>query len=622
MGKFYEGNISEVILDKVDIVNLISGYVQLKRTGNNYKGLCPFHNEKTPSFVVSEDKQLYHCFGCGASGNAIGFLMNIENLDFLDTIEFLAEKSGIDLSQYESKKNSSNNSVSYNDKKDSYEILRNAAIFYYKNLKKNTVAKEYLKSRNITDEIIKTFGLGFAEDEWSSLIKHFNSKNLAALEKAGLILPNKQKNGFYDRFRNRIIFPIINVQGKVIGFGGRVIDDSLPKYLNSPETLAFNKSKTLYGLNIAKNNLPSTKRILVVEGYMDVIALNMYGIKNVVATLGTSLTKDHGKLLSRYADEIIVSYDGDSAGQKAAFRSIEVLKGIKSKVKILTLKNGYDPDDYLKKYGKNRFLELLENAKPSIEFVFSVYKNSYDIETEDGRIDYINSCIDYLAKYDNEVVRNIYIEYLSVEVSINLDIIKNELNKKMKLVDRNYNSDDNFVIKSSISKLVRKTKASKNINISRTRKIEIRMLEYSLQDKKYLNKIFDFNEVEKIFNKNIKKIMFSLKEYYKVLSSFDLANAIDYFDLEDLKGLEKVIKNMVPISDDDKHLSKLLRQHLKICLDIEISQNKSELIETIKKISNNSDDNLSKIELNKTKEVLNERIKELNKKLSKITGEI
>lgn len=306
MGAKYDNRITEVILESINIVDLISEYTPLKRTGRNYKGLCPFHNEKTPSFSVSEEKQFYHCFGCGVGGDAIKFVQEIENFDFLDAIEYLADKYGIDIDSYKNAESGNRQpTVPPDVKKALYAISREAAILYYKELPKSSEAMSYIEGRGLDQSIIRKFGLGFAPDDWHYLNKKLskNKQMESLLIRAGLVAKSSKGN-VYDYFRNRIVFPIRDIKGNVIAFGGRVMDGSNPKYLNSPETDIFNKSNTLYGLNLAKNAFSDERRIIVTEGYMDVISLHQQGVENAVATLGTALTTQHGRILSRYLTKL------------------------------------------------------------------------------------------------------------------------------------------------------------------------------------------------------------------------------------------------------------------------------------------------------------------------------
>ncbi|MGL5352987.1 MAG: DNA primase, partial [Clostridium sp.] len=330
--------ISEEILEKIkeqsDIVDVISETVKLKRSGRNFSGLCPFHNEKSPSFSVSQDKQIYKCFGCGEAGNVITFVMKNKNLPFIDAVKYLGEKANIVIQDESGKRNKTT------EKKElMYKVNVEAARFYFANLMNTKGSKEYFLNRGIKEETIKKFGLGFAKDSWNNLIFHLRKKgfNDELLLEAGLVSTSEKTGNKYDRFRNRVMFPVFDYSGKVIGFGGRVLDDSKPKYLNSPETLVFQKGTNLYGLNFAiKNKIPD-RYFIIVEGYMDLITLHQYGITNVVASLGTALTTNQARLLKRYADKVIISYDADVAGQTATLRGLEILREAGFDVRVLNI---------------------------------------------------------------------------------------------------------------------------------------------------------------------------------------------------------------------------------------------------------------------------------------------
>ena len=355
--------ISEEILEKIksqnDIVDVISERVRLKKAGRNFTGLCPFHNEKTPSFSVSQEKQIYKCFGCGEAGNVISFVMKDKNLPFIEAVKYLANRANIPL-----KLGNGEQSQSNRKKELLYKVNVEAAKFFFSNLMNNQNAKEYFLNRGIKEETIKKFGLGYANDSWNSLMFYLRKKGIndGLLEEAGLISVNKEKGRKYDRFRNRVMFPVFDYQGKVIGFGGRVLDDSKPKYLNSPETLVFQKGTNLYGLNFALKHNMSERYFVIVEGYMDLISLHQYGITNVVASLGTALTINQARLLKRYADKVVISYDADLAGQMATLRGLEILRTAGFDVRVLSIPQGKDPDEYVRSNGREAFLKSIPSS--------------------------------------------------------------------------------------------------------------------------------------------------------------------------------------------------------------------------------------------------------------------
>ncbi len=426
MSYLYNEDIINEVRDKSDIVDTISKYVKLKKLGSNYKGLCPFHSEKTPSFTVSEEKQIFHCFGCGEGGDVFSFLMKHENLEFVDVLKILADNANIVLE----KKNV--NPELEKTKNILYEINREAGIYFYRNLFKNRRAYDYLINRDIDKDTIKTFGVGYSSDSWNSLIDYLKSKNYNEkdIEKAGLITYHKKSNRYFDKFRDRIMFPIINTSGKIIGFGGRSIDSgNQPKYLNSPETPIFSKRNNLYALNIVKKHNKSDE-IILVEGYMDVLSLYKYGIVNSVASLGTALTENQVDLLKRYK-EIYICYDSDSAGKKATIKAIDVMKSMSIKPKIIPLPENLDPDDFIKKHGVSEFKSLMKSALSFIDFKIDQKKSAYNIESYEGKIDFVKDVSVLLRSIKSPVELEVYVDKVSKETNIPSQVIKQEINKDL-----------------------------------------------------------------------------------------------------------------------------------------------------------------------------------------------
>ncbi|EPY2279559.1 DNA primase [Clostridium sporogenes] len=418
--------ISEDVVQKVielnDIVDVISGDIKLKNSGRNYFGLCPFHHEKTPSFSVSQDKQIYKCFGCGEAGNVVTYVMKTRNVAFPEAIKILAERVNIDIE--EDKKENRNN-----PKDKIYRINVDAARYFFNNLIINKNAINYFLNRGVTKVIIKRFGLGYSKDSWDGLLKHLKTKGYTELDmlSAGLII--KGKNGsYYDRFRNRVMFPVFDYRGKVIGFGGRVLNNAKPKYLNSPETMVFKKGINLYGLNYAvKEN--KDRVLIIVEGYMDCITLHQYGIKNSVASLGTALTTNQARLLKRYADKVIISYDADTAGQLATQRGLEILQDVGLGVEILTVPDGKDPDQFVKSHGKESYLKLVKEALPLIEYKIKISRQDLNIRDKRQAIQYIDRYIKIIEGLD-PVEKDMYIRRLSEETNIEIQTLYDQLNKK------------------------------------------------------------------------------------------------------------------------------------------------------------------------------------------------
>lgn len=416
----YDQSIIDEVIEKNNIVDLINDYLPLKKAGQSYKGRCPFHNEKTPSFVVSEEKQLYHCFGCGAGGNIFTFLKDMENMSFPESLEFLAKRANIVLPQkgLETDKN-------YEFKKRLYEIHRLAANYYYLQLKKNASVLNYLKSRKIEAQTIKDFALGYAPQGWDTLLRYLTKKGFKEEDLIAAGVCVKGKTNTYDRFRDRLMFPIIDLSNRVVGFGGRAItsDQRGPKYLNTSESLIFQKGRLLYNLNQARKHIEQEQLILV-EGYMDVIALNQAGIKNVVASLGTAFTPNHGKLLSRYAKEVVLSFDGDEAGQNATYKALEILnhQDIPNRVIQYGLKE--DPDSFIASKGIDAYQEKLIYAKPGFEYLIEQLEKKYNINDANEKSALIQKAIIELNKVTNPIQRKIYLQDLSLRLGITEALLK------------------------------------------------------------------------------------------------------------------------------------------------------------------------------------------------------
>lgn len=435
--------ISEDVIQRVkeenDIVDVISETVKLKRAGRNYSGLCPFHHEKTPSFSVSVDKQIYKCFGCGEAGNVITFVMKTKNLTFPEAVKLLADRVNITIETDE-------NNVHKDTFKQLYKLNVDSARYFFNCLRENVNAKQYLLNRGITEKTIRSFGLGYSTNNWAGLLSHLKKKGFTELDMLsnGLIIKS-QKGSYYDRFRNRIIFPVFDYRGRVIGFGGRVMDDSKPKYLNSPETTLFKKGVNLYGLNFAiKSN--KERMLIIVEGYMDCISLHQYGITNAVASLGTALTTNQAKLIKKYADKAIIAYDADSAGQMATMRGLEILKKVGLDVKVLKVPQGKDPDEYIRNNGKEAFMKLIEEALPLVDYRIKKIKENIDFNNSEGVIKYAEQALEVISDLD-AIEREIYIKKLSEETNIRdqalYDMINSKIQKNVKKSE-NMNIDNDF----------------------------------------------------------------------------------------------------------------------------------------------------------------------------------
>ena len=420
---------SEEILNEVrqanDIVDVISQYVHLKRSGRNYFGLCPFHNEKSPSFSVSPDKQIFHCFGCGVGGNVITFVSQIEGLNFVETVQMLAERANIQLPTLQN-----NGDTQREILKDKvYKVNEFTAEYYHQNLYKPQakMAQEYVKKRQLTNETLKSFRIGFSGkfDELYQELKKQGFQEQEILE-SGLV--NKNERGQYiDRYRNRLMFPICDERGRVIAFGGRVLDDSKPKYINSPENVVYSKGRHLFGLNVAKKG--DTKKLLIVEGYMDVISLHQRGITNVVAPLGTALTEQQGWLLRKNSEQIILSFDSDDAGIKAKLRAIDILQNMGCDLRVIQLEGAKDPDEYIVKYGNMRFQNAVDKAFSVVEFKVKILKKELNLENTNDKIKFLNEIAKLISKVDNTIEREVYIEKIAKEYDISKEAIYAEVNK-------------------------------------------------------------------------------------------------------------------------------------------------------------------------------------------------
>lgn len=412
---------------RCDIEDIVSGYVQLKRRGKNLVGLCPFHNEKTPSFTVYPENGSFYCFGCGAGGEVVSFIRRAENLDFVEAVRFLCDKVGLAMPS-----DGFDDSLSQKRKRI-YEMNREAARFFHECLlsEKGKTALEYYKNRGYSKKTIVRFGLGYAPNEWRALLTHLREKGYSFEEAYEANLANKSdKNGkvsFYDNFRNRVIVPIIDPRGNVVAFGGRVLDDSKPKYINTSDTPVYKKSLGVFGLNFAKNS--KERSLILVEGYMDAIALHQAGFTNSIACLGTALTGEMAHLLSRYADEILLCYDNDEAGKKATERALGVFSSIGMKTRVVRLSGGKDPDEILKKFGAEKIRSLLEGAENDIEFALLKAREGIDLDSSDGKVKYLSLAAEVLSKVKNTIAVDIYASRLAEELGVEKTALTARINQ-------------------------------------------------------------------------------------------------------------------------------------------------------------------------------------------------
>ena len=538
------------ILENSDIVAIIGDYVDLKKSGNSYKGLCPFHNEKTPSFTVDDKKQLFHCFGCGEGGDVVSFIMHKEGLSYIDSMKYLANKAGIKLDNTKfSKENKRLNRL--------YDINRDIMMYFYKNLLTDKAGQIYLKNRGFRSNIVNTFMLGFAKNSWDDLISYVKEKDylLDDIENLGLI--KKSQNGkYYDKYRNRLIFPIINHYGKVIGFGGRSIDSTMPKYLNSPESEVFKKRYNLYGLNIFKKQ--SNKDIILVEGYMDVIGLNNQGIDQAVASLGTSLTNDQAKLLKRYAKNVYICYDEDNAGIKATDRAIEILLDEGIKPNIISLEKGLDPDDFVKKYGRDAFIKKMDEASDVYNYKYNKILDIYASSKDNEKFEKLNLFIEFLASIKSDLTREIFVNNVSKLFDIDKSTLKESVlkyNDYYKKTNNKKISNENSYTKNKLSQntIVERKKYSVSINELETLRL-------------YLNQRDDYKEFEDFFDQvlvdeNILKIKAYIENngMEKISENFSDQDQfiIDYIKDKSNKIVANELKEKINLENRRKLLKKL-----------------------------------------------------------------
>ncbi len=439
MASYYPEELINEIIMANDLVDVVSGYVQLKKAGRSYKGLCPFHNEKTPSFTVSQEKQLFHCFGCGEGGSVIQFIEKIENLDFVETIQFLAQRAGIQLPEGDAQ---SDDSAFYAKKKKMLEMYRLTARFYvdilYSDIGKP--GQQYLVQRGLDVKTAKHFGLGYAPDRFDDCVRYLKQHGYdeALMEETGLARQGKNGN-YYDFFRGRLMIPIIDIRGNVIAFGGRILEDGQPKYLNSPDSPIFNKNKTLFAFNFAKRYC--SEQIIVAEGYMDVIALHRAGFQNAVATLGTAITSNHVGMLARYTKEVVLCYDSDDAGRKATDRALELFQRVNVRTKVLHIPGAKDPDEFIRKKGAQGFARLLGNSENSLLYQVGELKKQYDLEQVEEKIEFLNELAKLFATVSNPIEREILVREAAVECGVSETAIFAQIRENQYNIEKNRNNE-------------------------------------------------------------------------------------------------------------------------------------------------------------------------------------
>ena len=582
----FSSDLLEEIRNRCDIVDIISEYVHLKPAGKGFKGLCPFHEEKTPSFMVSPEKQLFHCFGCGEGGNVFNFLMKYEKLSFFEAVKMLAQKSGVPLPVDEEKEN-----ILHKKKERLYKLNNLVANYYRECLFRFNQGKKiinYLKKRGIIDTSVEKYKLGYAPPNWDALTNFLKKKGYSYEEliKAGLIKKSKTEGKYIDYFRDRIIFPIFNLSGRVIGFGGRVLDDSLPKYINSPETLVYNKGSNLYSLNFAREDIRKKNYIIIVEGYTDVLITQQYEFNNVAASLGTALTTKQIDLIKRFTDTVLIAYDADSAGNMATLRSLDLLVKAGLEVKVIDLPSGYDPADFLIKKGRETFQNLIDGSLSLIDYKLKLLYSKYSIKTIEGKVKVVKEILPTLSVIGNEVELRAQTKKISEELKLSEEAILIEL-KRYKRGSRD--SSQNFIKLNSepgnikaekiligcmledeqIARGILKKLKAKDFSVLLHRQI-VTAIEKNLKDDKVVNsqKVMDYlndDEAAKLISNILMEETITFDE--KIISGY--VDTINNFKLaQERKNLEKrakildeKIKKSEKIEEDDlKELREIVRQ--------------------------------------------------------------
>lgn len=590
----YSDELIEEIRTNNDIVDVISKYVTLKRSGRNFFGLCPFHKEKSPSFAVSPDKQIFHCFGCGAGGNVIHFISKIEGLDFKDTLELLANRANIELPTLENSEDDKTARL----KSKVYEINKIAAEFYHENLYKPTskMAQEYIKKRKLDNRTLKAFLIGYAGN-FNELYLLLKQKGFTEEEMLASSLVKRTDNGGYmDSFRKRLMFPIQDVRERVIAFGGRVLDDSKPKYINSPENIVYSKGRNLFGLNVAKKH--DTKRIIIVEGYMDAISLYQRGITNVVASLGTAMTESQGRLLRRHSEQVILGYDADGAGQAAILRGMEILQNLGCDIRVLQIEGAKDPDEYVLKYGPERFQRCVDNSISLVEFKVKVLLKELNIENTNDKIKFLNEIAKILSKITNQIEREIYVDKIAREYKISKEAIYAEINK---LIYKDNQGSKKLEKKVITMELKEESKTNISESTLKKEKLVIYLLinEYSKSYEK-IAKLITLNDIQDEANRQILKKMY--EEFQK--GNINTNQIVDWFQDENIiSRITEIMAEDFEITDVNKAIDDLINVYEK------------------QKLVNRRNEILKQLDTEKNVENMKELEKELNDiilKLAKI----
>ena len=590
----YSDEIIEEVRQNNDVVEIISQYVHLTRKGRNYFGLCPFHNEKSPSFSVSPDRQIFHCFGCGVGGNVYTFLMKIEGITFKESLEQLAERANIQLPTLENNADTAKEEL----KSKVYKVNEFAAEFYHKNLYQPVakIGQEYVKKRRMNQETLEAYRIGFS-GRFDELYKALKAEGFGEKEILESGLVNKRDNGTYiDRYRERLIFPICDVRGKVIGFGGRILDDSKikdpkfpqPKYINSPENVVYSKGRHLFGLNVAKKD--STKKLLIVEGYMDVISLHQRGITNVVAALGTALTEQQGWLLRKSTEQVILGFDADGAGQTAIARSMEILQKMGCDMRVLQIEGAKDPDEYIVKFGEGRFKLAMDNAISLVEFKVKNLKKDFNLESTGDKIKFLNEIAKILSKVENTMEREIYIEKIAKGYNISKEAIYAEVNKLIyagskdekilqskKIEEKHIEKQEKTIIEEDLERRENTIIAillDNNKNIFEEIKEQIKPEDFKNEiNRKIAKQLYDELEKE---DSNINKLIDTFDE--ETQSHITMLMATDY----EIENIDKAVEDIL-IKYEKERLDNRKKEILK---QLEIEQDQEKKMKLGKELSN------------------------------------
>lgn len=586
-------NVLDEIRDRADIVDLIGEYVDLKRSGSNYMGLCPFHSEKTPSFSVSPSKGIFKCFGCGVGGDVITFVMKRENLSFPEAVEFLADKYSVRLEVYKDENKEAR------DKKDRlYEINREAGLHFLKNYQASQKTQLYLKNRMLNDKTIRSYGIGYSKDSWTDLYDHLTKLGYKEEELLELNLISKSKNGNYiDRFRDRVMFPIINRNNRIIGFGARAFGDEKPKYLNSRETPIFHKGNNVFNMNIISRE-STRERIILVEGYMDVISLYNSGINYSVASLGTSLTIDQANIIKKMAKDIYICYDSDNAGINATSRAIDIFLEASVKPKIIELEGGLDPDDFIKKYGMEGFENKIKSAISYIEFKIKKLKENFNLEDSEGLSNFTIESAKILSSIINPIERDIFVKDFSRKYNISFAAIENYIN---------------YLNRNKLKETKReKLKVKKNTNVVKSNKARAQeeLLSYSLLDNDIYKYIKNKIEVFYFTNAMTRAVFEEIPRLYKEeMEVKDFLSLLESNRLVDIEFVGNILSIISEIHVDDKIVDELIRT-------IEgnyLRDRKNKILENIEKLQGEENKNL-------LLEALKE-LQEINLKLNELKEE-